>query len=689
MMRRNLPPMVLLLLVVGVVAGLFAAGKRWRVESHNRRVEIGVEWAEVQELAQLTQKPATQILTQFKAQGVSTLILSEETLATLEQNGDISADLKLAPEPTHLVITVTSPEVWQRITHACESRFIFPARVANPDTAFNSRTQSEFVVLKGGSENADGTRGTAWYRVPMRYADLRSLGVGLSPDGVEAARTAGLDIAGRINNFPGVNPQSAAKTFHDLKSQGTSLVIFSGDEVLGFRGVEKDTAGLLRTEPNLAGFADAPAPLGLKFGAVEFSKQKGDAKIGGMLKGDYVRVHSIQAAEMAQMDEIEVIERFVKAVRERNIRFCYVRLLPFAGNDLLGDNTEFLRKITRGMAKGGFLTGGGLEFGTARPFEETGVGTVIFVLLGLGVAGGTVAMLCVLAPLPSRAQGILLVASAVVCIGLALFGETGRRLLALLAGIVFPAWACLAVYPRNSAEPVSLAPASCIMAAFRALLAASAITLIGIVHVIGLLATRPFMVQANQYLGIKAQHVVPLLIVGLVAAAGGILLPNESWAAFRARTATRLRETFHEPARFGTLLAALVVLAALALLVARTGNDAGVGVSGLELKFRAILDRVLPVRPRTKEFLLGHPAFVLGLALWFRGRRKWGLPIFVIGSIGQVSFLNTFCHIHSPLIVSLWRGGLGLLLGALIGAIAFRCLELFLPAVSNQENTDR
>ena len=111
----------------------------------------------------------------------------------------------------------------------------------------------------------------------------------------------------------------------------------------------------------------------------------------------------------------------------------------------------------------------------------------------------------------------------------------------------------------------------------------------------------------------------------------------------------------------------MVALAGFAMILARTGNEPGVGVSGFELKLRSVLDRVLPIRPRTKEFLIGHPIMVLGLGMWWRGRRKWALPLFVVGVIGQVSFLNTFCHIHTPLRLSFIRDITGLVLGTLIG----------------------
>ncbi|MCW3050998.1 MAG: hypothetical protein JWN14_168, partial [Chthonomonadales bacterium] len=59
--------------------------------------------------------------------------------------------------------------------------------------------------------------------------------------------------------------------------------------------------------------------------------------------------------------------------------------------------------------------------------------------------------------------------------------------------------------------------------------------------------------------------------------------------------------------------------------------------------------------------------------------RRLGLPCLVFGSLGQVSLLNTFCHIHTPLVISAWRDGVGLILGVLLGAVVFLVVERFTP----------
>jgi hypothetical protein len=111
----------------------------------------------------------------------------------------------------------------------------------------------------------------------------------------------------------------------------------------------------------------------------------------------------------------------------------------------------------------------------------------------------------------------------------------------------------------------------------------------------------------------------------------------------------------------------IVVVGALGYMLIRTGNDAPSQVSGLELKLRSLLDRLLPVRPRTKEFLIGHPMMVLALTMLTRGDRRLLPLIGGVAAIGQVSMVNTFAHLHTPVSASALRVLLGLLIGLVLG----------------------
>ncbi|MEG0579346.1 MAG: DUF5693 family protein, partial [Niameybacter sp.] len=103
----------------------------------------------------------------------------------------------------------------------------------------------------------------------------------------------------------------------------------------------------------------------------------------------------------------------------------------------------------------------------------------------------------------------------------------------------------------------------------------------------------------------------------------------------------------------------------------RTGNSGS--ISALELSFRQFLDTTLGVRPRTKEFLIGHPMMMVML---YYGYKEKYIPLLALGAIGQISLVNTYAHIHTPVLISLIRMGYGLIFGIVIGLIFIYATKL-------------
>lgn len=659
-MRRTITSVLFVLIALGVLAGLFAASKRYSVEQKNRRVELALEFTEVKQLAQLSGQPFDSVLKRFKDAGATSLAVTEDTLISLETQGDLQVQQWSGVGAT---ITVSRPEVFERLREGLKAKGLIVAdkRDSDQDTYFEAGTED--------AEEAPDNREPAGFAVRADYANLRPLGIGVDPESVEAAKKAGFLPVGRTSNFAGVTPERMKSVLAALKAQGIDTVIFQGLEVLGYRGQEKVAAEALQRA-------------GLKYGQVEFGKQKGDEKLGAALKGEFVRVHSISEGEMGTLDENEAIDRFVRAARERNIRLCYVRLLTMAGfpasnYDPVATNADrYIRRIAAGIARGQEMS-----FGAAHLYEDPGVPLVFFGLIGVGVAAGLTLLVIRVATVSDRTAWLVLFAGVVACAGLAMvLGATGRRLVALMAALVFPTLACLRrdVLAGDFTSSAQASRLESAISAIRGLIGASLVTSVGIVSVVGLLTSLTFIVKVNQFLGIKAAHAIPLLLIGLVAITGLPALNRplgEEWARLRAR----VQAVLSEPTRVGQLMIGLAAVAALAMIVARTGNDPGVGVSEIEMKFRAVLDRALPVRPRTKEFLIGHPALILALALWYRGRRRIAVPLFVVGVIGQVSILNTFCHTHTPLYLSFVRDMTGLVFGTVVGLALFWIVDRMLP----------
>jgi hypothetical protein len=193
--------------------------------------------------------------------------------------------------------------------------------------------------------------------------------------------------------------------------------------------------------------------------------------------------------------------------------------------------------------------------------------------------------------------------------------------------------------------------------------------LVGGLVVAGSLNGLPFLVKADSFSGVKLAHFAPIAFIGL-----WFWVRNGQW-----------RTVMGDPVRWGQALLGFGLMAALLFMATRTGNDSPAGVSGVEMQFRALLDQWLYVRPRTKEFLIGHPALVVLLGALIARRTEalasgWLAIGAMVAAIGQTSLVNTLCHLHTPLAVGLTRILVGLVLGGIIGALGWGAWSRFAAA---------
>ena len=90
----------------------------------------------------------------------------------------------------------------------------------------------------------------------------------------------------------------------------------------------------------------------------------------------------------------------------------------------------------------------------------------------------------------------------------------------------------------------------------------------------------------------------------------------------------------------------------------------------MDAPLREVLESWLYVRPRTKEILIGYPFLWLAFLFVDKSISRSVLWFFnAIGSIALISVVNSFCHLHTPLNITLYRTFIGLVLGLFIGCI--------------------
>lgn len=97
----------------------------------------------------------------------------------------------------------------------------------------------------------------------------------------------------------------------------------------------------------------------------------------------------------------------------------------------------------------------------------------------------------------------------------------------------------------------------------------------------------------------------------------------------------------------------------------RSGNVNS--ISSLESAMRTAITHLFPARPRTKEFLIGYPSFVLLVFYVRKTDIKLLQWLFAVGmSVLAASIVNTACHVFTDLSVMYGRVINGLFIGALV-----------------------
>jgi hypothetical protein len=278
------------------------------------------------------------------------------------------------------------------------------------------------------------------------------------------------------------------------------------------------------------------------------------------------------------------------------------------------------------VAVGAFALGLIVLDGLAAALGQPLPARVVWGLLAVGTAASVLMSL----------SGLEILWRQVLALGVAIAGATGAVVWALPG-------------PRQQAS---------VLIGWLTLLRALVLAVGAGLLVAALLSQWPFMMAFSTFLGVKLAHVGPVILVGL-------------WMAFRGRsggwrdTARDLRRWIGEPLRIGAALGVVVVGVAGVMLLARTGNIS-LPLSGLEQQLRTVLEEALVARPRTKEFLLGYPALVLAGIAAARGWRQGSMVFALAGAIGTAGAINSFSHLHTPLLYTMWRTGNALMVGAVL-----------------------
>jgi hypothetical protein len=493
--------------------------------------------------------------------------------------------------------------------------------------------------------------------------DLNLLPVAWLSGVVAAAQQHGVPLILRPGGSEFLGEEGLRRTLEYCADQ--PLVLFEGPTVLGYPYALAEVAKRLKDQDQF-------------FGWVEFDEQDGGAQLAARLKPQIVRVHSIPPEEMVNYGVSGAVARYLRAARERNIRCLYLR--PFIRGDvislavdrdykasLLAANKSYFQQLALELDNAGFSITKDFKPPADPPawlafwrplFTTLAAGAAFILLLALWLTGW-----------PRWVWWFLLAATAlksVVAVYIPLV-DTG---VLLATALVFPLlgfWLALALYQRL-VQPLPAGHVLRLGAALLALVVASLVTMLGGLLIHGGMWDSATMLKVVQFRGVTVALGLPILLLAAYAWQAETLQDAYDRAALRlADYWQRFMTLWQAPIRYGDVAFIFIALGAIAIVLLRSGNESPLGVLSVESWFRDGLEHWFAVRPRTKE-LFGHPLFVIFL-MSLPWRNRLSLLFALAALLGQVSILNTFCHLHTPLAVTIERVLLGLGLGLISGLL--------------------
>ncbi|MFJ7734107.1 DUF5693 family protein [Lysinibacillus sp. NPDC097231] len=593
---------------------------RWNAEQSNDSYEIVIPYDEIQVVNKESDLTMDKILSSLKDAGLTTVSLEPLTLKEMErqnmvsiyEENELAAQLRFTPYKG--VIDINKG-----------GYYISVPENASYQQLIKDSIQPEEVQI--GDES--------FYFLPSsnHYYDLKTP-IGYDKPAIEMINKHGLSHIFKVENADNkVANEKIVTQLLELKDASAGRLLGSGDEAIGF-GQNSGNA-----------FIEKLSKAGYYFYTIESNPLKGEASIAKSTDYHMIRLHSINVNRETKLTLNASIDRTTRAVKERNIRsiFYHIKTKGNAEKNL-AETIDYLTGVHKQMPNH-------FNPGAPKLFDVVAVPTWVTALVLLAGILFTYLVSELVKWMPLRITAVVFM-SAIAIAYFLLKSTLFLQAFALIIAVMAPTYAVI----KTAKGSTKIVP---ILLQY---LKAVGISVIGIVIVIGLLNGNAFMTGFAVFKGVKLVYIIPIAGVLLFVMLELNRLVDQNLKKTLSNTVTLLNKEL----KYWHVLLLIVVAGVGLFYISRTGNSGS--VSNLELAFRQWLENILYVRPRTKEFLIGFPFFVLGL--YVMGiNRKWGSILLVPGVIGFLSIVNTFTHLHIPVAVSALRTLYSVSLGFVIGLV--------------------
>lgn len=665
---------LMIIILIGFVASMAINLERHRVEEANNTVELAIDYEGLVELAEREGVPRQEVFAQAKEAGICSMAVYDTQFKKLNVNGKATAWNGSTIIANYQNGALADP-AWCALVEDGTIKGTNVYVTGHHEQTFKE-VHEDLIRRLGDDRVRELTIGKQQVlEVKANYTAFIKMDLGLPTDEMQEVNAAGFHVIARPTNFNHCTREDVDAVFKRLDGIDVSDIVFSGSQALGAPDEADYTADKMMERGITLGMIEGVTQL-------QFFPQDGLLDIARDMDYKSARFYTIAKEELEKLKIDDAVERWSNTDAERNIRINLLRIYekPAPGMSLLETNMTYFAAVRDQLVAHGY------KIGPAATYEHFYPSALLRAVVMAGVAAAMVLYLSLVVPAlkPKYMYGLL----AILMVGMmapVLMGHGNKiRLIAAFASAnVFPAiaiiWQLDRIRSRQAEGNSSLI--KIFIAGAIALFASCVVSYVGASYLSGSLADTEYLLEVNIFRGVKLTFVLPLVLVAIAFL--------QRFDVFDGKmddtdgVIAQAKKILDMPVKIKTLFIMLLVLAAGVVFVARSGHTMGMPVSGAELQFRAFLEKAMYARPRSKELMIGHPAFMLAAMAWFR---KWPTMVLfalvIVATIGMGSMVETFAHMRSPVFMSFARGIGGIVLGCGVGAIAMMMAEAWNSFIS-------
>ena len=650
---------VFMIAVIFVFTLLFPIRHRINIENGYKRYETVMEISDIKNIASLEDKSDLEIAKDFIDVGVNSIVFYENSIDSLKTNENfkISTDydgLDLNVHGTIKGLAYVENGIKQvikddrKIYYKNENTLVIEGKLS--DFVYNSsQVLRDFTAKKVVVEN-------------NRASIVEYMGLGFIDDELQRYKDNNINIVLRPVYFSLV--QDAEKSidrymsFVEKYSPNQKILIFGSEELLG-------------GEKNIDYLKDKMVEHNLIPVAIETSLQDGNIATKGLLalsqKMDYqvTRLFSTLSYIQDRYDYgipghhqgQEIMNTYYRAITERNIRVIYFRPFHFKEGDIITDMSIYKQRFDELNARldkyyGIKPVSPEHPMETMKKFDETSPILILPVIAGLFIIFSFFVK-------NKKAQ--------IIFAGLMLIGVVGTMkiglgkfypIYALVTTIVFPTLSVIYLLDmvKIFEKDKSLREKSYLQLFVKGVIVLSIcvlISFVGAVFVAAFYGDSIYMLEFKKFSGVKISQMIPLLITVFTFLS---IIGVSQYFNQESSLSSQISQSLQKNVKVWQALLAFVMIGVLGLMIIRSGHDSNVEPATSELILRNVLEYITPARPRNKAIFLGFPALIIFVMISGKKIFKTSYILFAIAAtIGQANILNTFSHIRTPFMMSVYR----------------------------------